>query len=134
MWGHSCNIGNAPNLVGKKSKIEIWVLSVYIWHGFTFTITGKVMGKLKKISTPTFGMISNFFVPRRHWPFSCKITCQSLNFICQTLGESLKFADPSYMFGRLHLPSSLSQILFFWQICELVMFSKSSQIRSGYFF
>ena len=111
--GHSCNIGNAPNLGEKKLKIEIWLFSVYIWHGFSFTRTGKVKGKLKKSSKPTFGMIFDFFVPRRHWPFFGKIPCQSLNFICQTLGESLKFADPSYVFERLHLLSSLSQNLIF---------------------
>ena len=46
-------------------------------------------------------MIFDFFVPRRHLPFWGKIPCQSLNFVCQTLGESRKFADPSYVFWEI---------------------------------
>ena len=38
--GHSCNIGNAPSLVGKKLKTVICVFWMYIWYGITLTKMG----------------------------------------------------------------------------------------------
>ena len=94
--GHSCNIGNAPSLVGKKLKTVICVFWMHIWYGFTFTKMEKVMGKLKKMSTHIFGQMFDFFCPEEILAFSCKISCQSFDFICQALEKSLQFADKSY--------------------------------------
>ena len=94
--GHSCNIGNAPSLVGKKLKTVICVFWMFICYGFTFTKREKVMGKLKKISKTYIRRNVWFFCPEEIFTISCKITCQRLNFIGQTLEESLQFADQSY--------------------------------------
>ena len=96
LGGHSCNIGNAPNVVGKKLKTAFGELWIYIWYGFTFTKTKKAMGKLKKFSNTYIGQDLRFFCPEETLTISCKITCQSLNFICQTLEESLQSAYQSY--------------------------------------
>ena len=70
--GHSCNIGNAPSLVGKKLKTVICVFWMYIWYGFTFTKMGKVRASLKFFPRHIFGEMFDFFFPRRSWQFHVK--------------------------------------------------------------
>ena len=94
--GHSCNIGNAPSLVGKKLKTVICVFWMYIWYGITLTKMGKEMGKLKKNFNTYIWQNVWFFRPEEILTISCKIRCQSFNFICQALEQSLKFANRSY--------------------------------------
>jgi hypothetical protein len=94
--GISCNIGNAPNLVGKKLKTVICVFWMYIWYGITLTKMGKEMGKLKKFFNTYIWQNVWFFCPEEILTISCKIRCQSFNFICQALEQSLKFANRSY--------------------------------------
>ena len=94
--GHSCNIGNAPSLVGEKLKTVICVFWMYIWYGITLTKMGKEMGKLKKNFNTYIWQNVWFFRPEEILTISCKIRCQSFNFICQALEQSLKFANRSY--------------------------------------
>ena len=96
LGGHSCNIGNAPNLGGKKLKTPFYVFLVYFWNGLIFTKMGKALGELKKISNTFIWQNLRFFCPRDRLAISDKIICQSLNFICQTLEKSLQFADRTY--------------------------------------
>ena len=96
LQGHSCNIGNAPSLVGKKLKTVICVFWMYIWYGITLTKMGKEMGKLKKNFNTYIWQNVWFFRPEEILTISCKIRCQSFNFICQALEQSLKFANRSY--------------------------------------
>ena len=96
LLGHSCNIGNAPSLVGKKLKTVICVFWMYIWYGITLTKMGKEMGKLKKNFNTYIWQNVWFFRPEEILTISCKIRCQSFNFICQALEQSLKFANRSY--------------------------------------
>ena len=96
VMGHSCNIGNAPSLVGKKLKTVICVFWMYIWYGITLTKMGKEMGKLKKNFNTYIWQNVWFFRPEEILTISCKIRCQSFNFICQALEQSLKFANRSY--------------------------------------
>ena len=62
----------------------------------------------------------------------CKIKCQSFNFICQALEKSLKFAYQSYRLKEYICFRIFLKMNFFWPICELVMFFKSSQILGGF--
>ena len=122
LLGYSCNIGNAPNLVEKKLKTSICVFWMIICYGFTFTKREKVMGKLKKISKTYIRRNVWFFCPEEILTISCKITCQRLNFIGQTLEESLQFADQSYRLEEYICFRVFLKIRFFWPICKLVMF------------
>ena len=45
--GHSGQIGNAPNLAGKKSKSMLQMFSMHIWYSFEFLTMKKAKGKLK---------------------------------------------------------------------------------------
>ena len=57
--GHSGQIGNAPNLAGKKSKSMLQMFSMHIWYSFEFLTMKKAKGKLKM----DYGMLSSpYFV------------------------------------------------------------------------
>ena len=126
LQGHSCNIGNAPSLVGKKLKTVICVFWMYIWYGITLTKMGKEMGKLKKNFNTYIWQNVWFFRPEEILTISCKIRCQSFNFICQALEQSLKFANRSYRLKEYICFQVFLKITVFWPICKLVMFFKSS--------
>ena len=104
--GHSCNIGNTPNLGGKKLKTAFSVFLVYFWYGLILTDIEKVRGELKIFSNTFIWQDLRFFCPRDRLAISDKITCQSLNFICQTLEKLLQFADQTYKLKKMHLLSS----------------------------
>ena len=77
-------------------KFPSSVNDYYFNGGIRVSKTKKAMGKLKKISNTYIGRDLRFFCPEETLTISCKITCQSLNFICQTLEESLQSAYQSY--------------------------------------
>ena len=124
--GHSCNISNAPNFVEQNMKTVICVFWMNIWYGITFTKTEKVMGKLKKDFFIYIWQNVWFFCPEETLTIFCKIKCQSFNFICQVLEKSLKFAYQSYRLKEYICFRIFLKMRFFWPICELVMFFKSS--------
>ena len=124
--GHSCNNGNAPNFVEIFLKTVICVFWMNIWYGITFTKTEKVMGKLKKDFFIYIWQNVWFFCPEETLTIFCKIKCQSFNFICQALEKSLKFAYQSYRLKEYICFRIFLKMRFFWPICELVMFFKSS--------
>ena len=94
--GHSCNIGNTPNLGGQILKSAFYVFLVYFLYGLIFTDIGKVRGELKYFSITFIWQDLRFFCPRDILAISDKITCQSLNFNCQTLEKLFQFADQTY--------------------------------------
>ena len=130
LQGHSCNIGNAPNLVGKKLKTVICVFWMYIWYGITLTKMGNEMGKLKQIFNTYIWQNVWFFRPEEILTISCKIRCQSFNFICQALEQSLKFANRSYRLKEYICFQVFLKITFFGPICKLVIFFKKRFINS----
>ena len=121
--GHSCNISNAPNLVPNKLKTAFWVFLVYFWYGFILTKMGKAMGELKLCSNTFVRQDLRYFCPGNTLAISNKITCQSLNFICQTLEKSLQFADRTYKLKKSICFQVPHKIWFFWPKSELVIFS-----------
>ena len=124
--GHSCNNGNAPDFVEIFLKTVICGFWMNIWYGITFTKTEKVMGKLKKDFFIYIWQNVWFFCPEETLTIFCKIKCQSFNFICQALEKSLKFAYQSYRLKEYICFRIFLKMRFFWPICELVMFFKSS--------
>ena len=76
-------------------KTAFCVFLVYFWYGFILTKMGKALGELKLCSNTFVRQDLRFFCPGNTLAISSKITCQSLNFICQTLEKSLQFADQS---------------------------------------
>ena len=58
--GHSGEIGNAPNLTGKKTKLMLGMCSTHFYLWFEFLMLKKDVGKLKKFfctfSPPNFGV------------------------------------------------------------------------------
>ena len=123
MWGHSCYIGNAPNLVRKKMKTAFCVFLVYFWYGFILTKMGKALGELKLCSNTFVRQDLRYFCPGNTLAISSKITCQSLNFICQTLEKSLQFADRTYKLKKSICFQVPHKIWFFWPKSELVIYS-----------
>ena len=114
LWGHSCNIGNAPNLVRKKMKTAFCVFLVYFWYGFILIKMGKALGELKLCSNTFVRQDLRYFCPGNTLAISNKITCQSLNFICQTLEKSLQFADRTYKLKKKRICLQVpNEILFF---------------------
>ena len=126
LQGHSCNNGNAPDFVEIFLKTVICGFWMNIWYGITFTKTEKVMGKLKKDFFIYIWQNVWFFCPEETLTIFCKIKCQSFNFICQVLEKSLKFAYQSYRLKEYICFRIFLKMRFFWPICELVMFFKSS--------
>ena len=123
MEGHSCNIGNAPNLVRKKMKTAFCLFLVYFWYGFIFTKMGKARDELKLCSNTFVWQDLRFFCPGDILAISGKITCQSLNFNCQTLEKSLQFADQTYKLKKCIHFQVFDYIWFFWLKSELDIFS-----------
>ena len=122
-WGHSCNIGNAPNLGGKKLKTAFYVFLVYFWYGLIFSNIGRVRGELKNFSNTLIWQDLRFFCPRDRLAIFDKITCQSLNFIFQTLEKSLQNADQTYKLNKCICFQVFHKFWFFWPKSELVIFS-----------
>ena len=77
-------------------KTAFCVFLVYFWYGFILTKMGKALGELKLCSNTFVRQDLRYFCPGNTLAISSKITCQSLNFICQTLEKSLQFADRTY--------------------------------------
>ena len=103
--GHSCNIGNAPNLDGKKLKTAILVFLVYFWYGLIFSNIGRVRGELKKFSNTLIWQDLRFFVPGTDWQFLVEL-------FFQTRATSIVFAQqPLYWYFLLktHLKSTISR-------------------------
>ena len=113
MVGHSCNIGNTPNLCGKNWKIAFYVFLAYFWYGLIFTNIRKVKGKLKKNSNTFIWQDLRFFCPKDRLAISDKITCQIPNFICQTLEKSLQFVDQTYKLRKCICFQVFHRIWFF---------------------
>ena len=72
LQGHSCNIGNAPNLVEKN-----WILrSVCFWRISDMVLYllkwEKQGASLNFVPTHLFGKIQDFFVPGTYWQFLLK--------------------------------------------------------------
>ena len=111
--GHSCNIGNTPNLGGKKLKTPFYVFLVYFWYGLIFTKMGKALGELKIFSNTFIWQNLRFFCPRDRLAISDKIICQSLNFICQTLEKLLQFAYQTYKLEKCIWLQVFHKIWFF---------------------
>ena len=77
-------------------KTAFCVFLVYFWYGFILTKMGKALGELKLCSNTFVRQDLRYFCPGNTLAISGEITCQSLNFICQTLEKSLQFADRTY--------------------------------------
>ena len=123
VMGHSCNISNTPNLGGQKLKAAFSVFLVYFWFGLILTDIEKVRGELKKNSNTFIWQDLRFFCPRDRLAISDKITCQSLNFIFQTLEKSLQNADQTYKLNKCICFQVFHKFWFFWPKSELVIFS-----------
>ena len=74
---------------------------------------GKAPGELKLFSNTFVRQDLRYFCPGNTLAISNKITCQSLNFICQTLEKSLQFADQTYKLKKSICFQVLHKILFF---------------------